>query len=118
MAMKQQSGRRARIEAQMQRVLSELIARQVKDPRVGNVTVTAVQLAADLGAARVFVVPFASKTDPRSVVEGLTAAAGFLRGELGRRLQLRHAPRLAFTFDDLPDRAAQLTHLIDDANKP
>jgi len=102
----------------MQRVLSELISRQVKDPRVGNVTVTAVELAADLGSARVFVVPFASRCEPAAVVEGLTAAAGFLRGELGRRLQLRHAPRLAFAFDDLPDRAAHLTDLIDSANKP
>jgi ribosome-binding factor A len=116
--MKQQAGRRARIEAQMQRVLSELIGREVKDPRVGNVTITAVELAADLGSARVFFVPFASRSQPAQVATGLMAAAGFLRGELGRRLQLRHAPRLSFVFDDLPDRAAHLSRLIDSAAAP
>ena len=53
--------RTRRIESEIQRVLSELIAREVKDPRVGNVTITAVSLAADMGVARVFFTPFASK---------------------------------------------------------
>ena len=58
--------RTRRIESEIQRVLSELIAREVKDPRVGNVTITAVSLAADMGVARVFFTPFASKQSPRS----------------------------------------------------
>ena len=52
------------------------------------------------------------------MLEGLAAAAGFLRGEVGRRVGLRHAPRLEFVQDDSFDRAAQLTALIDSANKP
>jgi ribosome-binding factor A len=124
-----ESGRLRKIEAELQRVLAELIAREVKDPRVGNVTVTGVRLAADMGAARVFFTPFPlrpavtsgeftgkpSAHSPAEVQSGLTRAAGFLRGEAGRRLGLRHAPRLDFVFDDTAEKAAHLTGLIDRA---
>jgi ribosome-binding factor A len=107
--------RTRKIEAEIQRVLSEVIAREVKDPRVGNVTITAVSLAADMGAARVFFTPFASQNSPEEVRVGLTRAGGFLRGEVGRRLRLRHAPRLEFVIDETPEKAAHLTDLIDRA---
>jgi len=82
--------RTRRIESEIQRVLSELVrAPEVKDPRVGNVTITAVSLAADMGVARVFFHPFASKNPAEQVREGLTRAGGSLRGEIGRRLRLR-----------------------------
>jgi ribosome-binding factor A len=116
-------GRHSRIEAQMQRVLADLISREVKDPRVGNVTITAVEVAQDLATARIFFVPFAGGQDPKRVGEGLERAGGFLRGAVGRQLGLRHAPRLSFVFDDTLDKAAHLTELIDravasDAPKP
>lgn len=101
----------------MQRVLAELIPREVKDPRVGPVTITQVALAPDLSQAQVYFVPFGSTQHPDALA-GLTAAAGFLRGEVGRRVGMRHAPRLAFVVDDSFDRAAHLTALIADANKP
>jgi ribosome-binding factor A len=109
--------RKRRIEAEIQRVLSELIAREVKDPRVGNVTITAVNVAADMGTARVYFTPFASKNPHEEVRIGLTHAGGFLRGEVGRRLRLRHAPRLEFVFDDTADKASRLTGLIERAVK-
>jgi len=99
----------------MQRVLAELIAREVKDPRVGSVTITAVSLTSDLSLARVYFVPFASQQSVDEVKEGLTRASGFLRGEVGRRLRLRNAPRLEFLFDESLDRAERLTKLIDQA---
>jgi ribosome-binding factor A len=108
-------GRTQRIESEIQRVLAALIAREVKDPRVGNVTVTAVSVAPDMGSARVFFTPFAALHPPAQVRAGLTHAAGFLRGELGRRLGLRHAPRLEFVFDESVESAARLTQLIDSA---
>ena len=108
--------RRGRIAAEMQRVLSTLISREVKDPRVGPATVTAVQLANDMSSARVFVLPFGGG-DGAALVEGLTRAAGFLRGETGRSLQLRHAPALEFVLDESFDRAARLSALIDSAVK-
>lgn len=107
--------RTRRIESEIQRVLSELIAREVKDPRVGNVTITAVSLAADMGVAKVYFTPFASRNPVEEVQVGLTRAGGFLRGEVGRRLRLRHAPRLEFVADDTVDKAAHLTGLINSA---
>jgi ribosome-binding factor A len=107
--------RTQRIESEIQRVLAALIARELKDPRVGNVTITQVSMAADMGSARVFFTPFASRHSPDEVRVGLTHAAGFLRGELGRRLALRHAPRLEFVFDASVEAAARLTRLIEGA---
>ena len=109
--------RKRRIEAEIQRVLSELIAREVKDPRVGNVTLRAVSVAADMGTDRVYFTPFASLNPHEEVRIGLTHAGGFLRGEVGRRLRLRHAPRLEFIFDDTADKASKLTGLIERAVK-
>ena len=114
-AKKGGSGRLRKIEAELQRVLAELIAREVKDPRVGNVTITGVSLAADMGVAKVFYAPFVSAHPQAEVQSGLNRAAGFLRGEAGRRLGLRHAPRLDFVFDDTAEKAARLTGLIDRA---
>jgi ribosome-binding factor A len=109
------SGRVRKIESELQRVLAELITREVKDPRVGNVTITGVSLSADMGVAKVFFAPFASQQPPQQVQGGLARAAGFLRGEVGRRLGLRHAPRLEFVHDDTAEKAAHLTGLIDRA---
>ena len=107
--------RSRRIESEIQRVLAALIAREVKDPRVGNVTITAVKVAADMGTARIYFTPFASRAPSEQVRTGLTHAARFLRGELGRRLGLRHAPRLEFLVDESVEGAARLTSLIDRA---
>jgi ribosome-binding factor A len=104
-----------KVGAEIHRVLSELIAREVKDPRVGNVTITSVLLADDWSVARVLFIPFASQGSVTEAQAGLTRAAGFLRGEVGRRLRLRHSPRLEFVPDDSAEKAAQLTSLIDRA---
>jgi ribosome-binding factor A len=112
------SSRLQRFEAQMQRALAELVSREVKDPRVGLVTITQVALANDLSVARVFVVPFGGSDAHPQMLEGLQAASGFLRGEVGRRVGMRHAPRLQFVLDDSFDRAAALSALITAANKP
>lgn len=115
--MSAKSQRLARIEGEMQRVLSTLVSREVRDPRVGNVTFTAVNVAPDLSTARVFFVPFGNQHTPEEVGEGLARAAGFLRGELGRALSLRHAPRLEFQYDQQLEHADKLTRLIDNAVK-
>lgn len=98
-------------------MLSEVIAREVNDPRVGNVTITSVSVSPDMKAARIYFVPFASKNSREEVQKGLTHAGGFLRGELARRLGLRYMPRLEFVFDESIDRAARLTELIDKVNR-
>jgi ribosome-binding factor A len=107
--------RNRKIEAELQGALADIIAREVKDPRVGNVTISAVDLAPDKRMARVYFTPFASKHAPDEVRQGLARAAGFLRGAVSRRLGLRYAPRLQFVFDDAFDKAAALTELINEA---
>ena len=115
--MSAKSQRLGRIEGEMQRVLSTLVSREVRDPRVGNVTITTVSVAPDMSTARIFFVPFASKHTPEEVMEGLNRASGFLRGALGRALSLRHAPKLEFIYDQQIENADKLTRLIDGAVK-
>jgi ribosome-binding factor A len=109
------NARDARIASQMQRSLAVLLRRGVKDPRVGNVTITAVELAADRSVAHVHFLPFAGGHSADEVLAGLRSASGFLRGEVGRELKLRHAPRLEFEVDTNIEQAAHLTQLIDRA---
>jgi ribosome-binding factor A len=113
--MPKANARHQRIEAQMQRSLAVLLPRAVKDPRVGYVTVTAVTLAADAGSAKIYVLPFGDRHAPDEVLAGLRSAAGFLRGEIGRELGLRHAPRLEFEIDTNLEKATALSKLIDQA---
>jgi ribosome-binding factor A len=115
--MSAKSQRLGRIEGEMQRVLSTLVSREVRDPRVGNITLTSVSVAPDMSTARIWFVPFGDKHTPEEVSEGLNRASGFLRGELGRALQLRHAPKLEFIYDQQIERADKLTRLIDGAVK-
>ena len=108
-------GRTARIEAQMQRALAELLTRAVKDPRVGSVTITAVSMAPDMSSAKVHFMPFGDRHSVTEVSAGLESASGFLRGAVGRELALRHAPKLIFVHDTLIEKAQALTSLIDRA---
>ena len=102
-----------RIADQIQRDLSELIAREVKDPRVGLVTLQAVEVTPDYAHAKVF---FSVLTgDPAQAAEGLNQAAGFLRNALFKRLQIHTVPTLHFVFDRTPERAADLNALISKA---
>ncbi|MFM1887526.1 MAG: ribosome-binding factor [Pseudomonadota bacterium] len=107
--------RQQRISQEVQRCLADLISREVKDPRVGPVTVTEVRVASDLSVAQVYIVPFGGARPAEGMLVGLGNAAGFLRGEVGRRVGLRHAPRLEFHLDESFDRAAHLSSLITEA---
>jgi ribosome-binding factor A len=115
--MQKATARTSRIAAQVQRSLAELLRRGIKDPRVGNVTITAVEVANDLSFARVYVLPFASSQPAEGLLEGLRSAAGYLRGQLAQELKLRHIPRLDLQLDRLIERAHQLNTLIDGAVK-
>jgi ribosome-binding factor A len=87
--MPKSSSRALRIEAQMQRALAEMLPRAVKDPRVGSVTITAVTMAADMGSARIFFLPFGTRHSGEEVLAGLCSASGFLRGEVARACGMR-----------------------------
>ncbi|MBL8304807.1 MAG: 30S ribosome-binding factor RbfA [Ideonella sp.] len=102
-----------RIADQIQRDLAELI-RELKDPRVGMVTIHAVEVTADYAHAKVFFSVLIG--DPAECEEGLNEAAGFLRNGLFKRLQIHTVPTLHFHFDRTTERAAELNELIKVAN--
>jgi ribosome-binding factor A len=105
--------RKARVQEAIRETLSEMIQRDVKDPRVagpGLVSITRVELNVDLSVARVYVSVFGQ--DPEKTIVGLTAAAGFLRGPVGRHLRLQKPPELRFFHDDSAVVGQQLTEII------
>ena len=95
---------------QIQRDLAELIARELKDPRVGMVTLNAVEVTPDYAHAKVF---FSVLTgNPDEATEGLNAAAGFLRNGLFKRLHIHTVPTLHFVYDRTPEHASDMNALI------
>jgi ribosome-binding factor A len=107
--------RTLRVAEQVQRELADLIRLEVKDPRVGMVTLTGVEVAADYSHAKVFFTLLGDAAQVESASEGLNHAAGFLRHELGRRIKLRMIPQLHFCYDESVERGMRLSRLIDDA---
>lgn len=103
-----------RVEDQLQRELSDLIRSEVKDPRVGMVTLTGVEVSSDFAHAKVF---FTSLTeqDHEATRQSLQRAAGFLRGKLGPRLRIHNTPELHFHYDASIEEGVRLSKLIDDA---
>ena len=98
----------------IRREISDLLQRQVKDPRLGNfVAVTEVSTSPDLRYARIFVSRIASEAEKRETLSVLAAASGFFRNELAKRLRLRRIPRLSFQWDDSIRRGDHLLQLID-----
>jgi len=107
--------RSRRVEENLKRLLSDLVRREVKDPRVGAVTITAVEVSRDLTHARVFFTPFAGQGDPDAALQALRHAAGFLRHELRHELRLRVVPELDFRIDESIERGARVSALISEA---
>jgi ribosome-binding factor A len=106
-----------RVADQIQRDLAEIIAFELKDPRVGMITITEVQVTPDYAHAKVFFTMLNDNSDAiRKTVDGLTAASGFIRGQLGRRLTIHTLPELHFMHDTSTARGMELSKLIDEAN--
>jgi len=107
--------RRARIADQIQRELAEIIRLEMRDPRVGMITLTGIELSRDQSHAKVFYTVLGAESAAREAGEGLQRAAGFLRSELAHRLSTRSVPELHFQFDESVERGARLSKLIDEA---
>ncbi|SFM34810.1 ribosome-binding factor A [Ectothiorhodospira mobilis] len=104
-----------RVGDQIQRELSELIRQELKDPRVGMLTLSGVEVSRDLAHAKVFFTVLGDAQAIAGTTEGLRRAAGFLRRELGRRMRIRTVPELHFHYDDTQVRGARISALIDEA---
>jgi ribosome-binding factor A len=114
--MVRDDSRLRRVEDQLQRELAQLIRHEIKDPRVGMVTITAVEVTREFEQATVFfTVLGADAQDSKTTVRVLNNAAGFLRREIGRRLRLRHIPALRFKYDVSIEKGNRLAHLIQQA---
>ncbi len=106
-----------RVNHLIRREISELLQRQVKDPRLGSfVAVTEVSTSSDLRYAKVFVSCMGSEEEKQETLKGLEAATGFFRNKLARNLRLRRIPELSFHWDDSIERGAHLLQLIDEVS--
>lgn len=107
--------RAQRIAEQIQREMAELIRLELKDPRVGLVTITGVEVTQDYEHAKVFFTLLGEAQQAADSLVGLQRAAGFLRSQLSRRMQLRIIPQLHFIYDESVERGIHLSKLIDEA---
>jgi len=113
--MKKHSPRPRRVGDQIQRELAELLRLHIKDPRIGMVTITAVDVSPDLQNAKIFFTHLAGADRAREGVEALQRSAGYLRSELAHRLKLYTVPHLHFVYDDSIESGLKISKLIDAA---
>lgn len=109
-----------RVERLQETIKSELgliLQRDLKDPRIGFVSVIDVELSNDYSHVKIFVSIMGDEEAKRSSMEGLESAKGFIRTELGRRISLRHTPEVHFIADDSIDRGSRIFELLDEVKK-
>ena len=101
-----------RVAQVVQRILGEVFAKGMRDPRIGLVTVTGVKMSPDLREARIFWAVHGEAKDKQDTALGLEAAKGFLRREIAQNLELRITPSLTFTYDEAIDRGERIEQLL------
>ncbi len=106
--------RTARVAEEIQKVLGERLVRGLRDPLPGFVTIRGVEVTSDFTHAKVFVSVFGSDAQKKAAIDGLMAQRGFLRGEVGKNVRLRHTPTLSFILDESAERAARVHALLDE----
>jgi ribosome-binding factor A len=107
------SDRMRRVDGAVRAVLGDAIAKQLQDPRVGFVTVTAVHTSSDLRHARVYVSVLGDEETREASLEGLRSAHGLLQRAVAQELHLKHTPTLTFSYDESVDRGMRITELLD-----
>lgn len=116
--MPREYSRNQRLGTEVLRILSDLLRYETKDPRLKDVSLTSVDLARDLGVARVYFSLLNPDDSVEPVQQGLERAAGFLRSKLGQSLQIRHVPELRFLHDNSAAESSRISQLIDRALHP
>jgi ribosome-binding factor A len=92
--------------------LSDLVRREIKDPRIGFVTFTRVEMSDDLRHAKVFVSRIGADAEKTRTLQGLSSATGYIRRHLGRALHLRYTPQIVFLLDDSLEHGAKIAQLL------
>lgn len=110
--------RSRRIEDQIQRILSDVVRGEVRDPRLANAIITAVRVSKDLGVAWVYYTVLQAEGEAESLDDVFESATGFLRGRLAKDLTMRRVPELRFELDETVSNARTMDRLIDVANDP
>ncbi|WML49247.1 30S ribosome-binding factor RbfA [Neobacillus sp. PS3-34] len=111
------SHRANRVGEQMKKELSDIIGRKIKDPRIGFVTVTDVQVTGDLQQAKVFISVLGGEEQRENTLKGLAKAKGFIRTEIGHRIRLRKTPEIIFEFDESIDYGNRIQTILHKINK-
>ncbi|MFC2950070.1 30S ribosome-binding factor RbfA [Virgibacillus sediminis] len=106
-----------RIAEQMKKEMGEILTRKIKDPRVGFVTVTDVEVTGDLQQAKIFISVLGDDQQKKDTLLGLAKAKGFIRSEIGRRIRLRKTPELSFEFDEAYAYGNRIESILRDLNK-
>lgn len=112
--MAKEFSRSQRVTEQIKRELAELLRLEVKDPRIGLITLTDVEISPDYAHAKVFFTSMQGEEGLDEILRGLRRASGFLRRELGRRVRIHTTPELHFHYDASVQRGSRLSRLIDD----
>lgn len=113
------SARRQRqVASILRREVSDIVQREMKDPRLGFVSVTRVEVSPDVGYARVFVSIYGSEDDRKAGIEALEGASGFIRHQLAPKIALRTIPRLSFVLDHSLEHAENISRLLDELDIP
>jgi ribosome-binding factor A len=115
--VKRKSGRPQKLGDLIQREVSDLIRLEVRDPRVGMITITSVDVSPDMTHAKIYFTVL-EKDKLQDTLEGLKRSAGFLRAQLAKRVQMYTTPELRFLYDESVERGDRLSRLIDAALKP
>jgi ribosome-binding factor A len=108
------SERMRRVDTAVRQVLGDALSQDLKDPRVGFVTVTDVSTSPDLRHARVYVSILGTPAEQEASLEGLRSAHGYLQGRVARELRLKHTPELDFIHDDTAEKAFRVERLLED----
>ena len=107
------TSRMRRVNEAVREVLTDHIAEDLKDPRIGFVTVTGVETSPDLRHARVYVSVLGSSDERQAALDGLQSAAGFLQAKVGEELRMKRTPTIEFEYDDSIDRGMRISELLD-----
>lgn len=109
--------RKEKIEEQIKRIISELLIKEIKDPRIGFATISSVEISKDYNLAKVGISVFGDKKDLRNTLAGLNSAKGFIQFKVGRNLGIRQMPRIAFYLDTSIADGVEMVNLIEQLNQ-